>query len=406
MRKLALYWGLAGILGGAVAPGVTLGILTGKAIAQANSSAAFEIAAAKLFRVEVPGTDADLLEKVRAFDPGAFVRREEGVIQAGLFAEASEAKRLVDDLEFVGIPAKLVKLKGREARALRSAGDRRFRVEIRGTDADLLARARAFEPGAFIRQGEGTIQVGLFDEAAKANRVIDELEIVGIQGQLVTLGGAPVAASGTPAGQRLQVEVNGTDARLLGRVRTLEPGAFVRAGEGVIQVGQFEDAVNARQLVENLALLGVTAQVVSIKRPTANPVTSAAAVPSTNPDGTIAPGTELVFVPLELPDENRPIDVPVPPGGTTATLAPPPSLSSQQGEFYVIVPGRKRKLARIETKVRRGLNAPSIPVTLRNAPFGPHVAVGPFVRREEAEQWQARLRSEGIKKARVEHQAR
>ncbi|MEO0947799.1 MAG: hypothetical protein AAFY11_06595, partial [Cyanobacteria bacterium J06641_5] len=200
------------------------------------------------------------------------------------------------------------------------------------------------------------------------------------------------------------VEVNGTDARLLERVRTLEPGAFVRSGKGVIQVGQFEDATNARQLVENLALLGVPAQVVAVQRPIVNPITPAA-VP-TSPEGTIVPGTELVFVPLELPDDNRPIDVPLPPGGTTTTLAPPPPLSSQQGEFYVIVRGRRRKLARIETKVRRGLNAPSIPVTLRNAPFGPHVAVGPFVQREEAEQWRTRLRSEGIKKARVEHLTR
>lgn len=405
MRKLVLYRGLAGMFGGAIVSGAALGILPGKAGAQAIPGAAIEVAAAKLFRVEVPGTNTDLLEKVRAFDPGAFVRRGEGVIQAGLFTESSEAKRLVSDLEFVGIPARLVKLKNKD-RTPRSVDGQRFRVEVPGTGADLLARARAFEPGAFVRRGEGVIQMGLFEEAVEANRLIDELAIVGIRGQLVALEGAPITTVGdTSARQRLQVEVNGTDAGLLERVRTLEPGAFVRRGEGTIQVGQFDDATNAQQLIENLALLGVPAQVVAVKRPTANSVTPAA--PTTNPDGTIAPGTELVFVPLELPDENRPIDVPIPPGGsTTTTLAPPPPLSSQQGEFYVVVPGRRRKLARIETKVRRGLNAPSIPVTLRNAPFGPHVAVGPFVRREEAEQWQTRLRSEGIKKARVEHLAR
>lgn len=398
MRKLALLLG-SGLLGGVAIP----------AISQPA------IAATQRFRVEVRGTNADLLDRVRAFEPGAFVRSGEGVIQVGLFGEVSQANRLVDELELVGIPARLVVL-GRKPKIPPTVAGDRFRVEVSGADRDLLDRVRAVEPEAFVRPGEGAIQAGLFNEADKANRLIRDLQRADIPAKLVVLGNAPATPTSSsvtsisPAeGQVLRVEVAGTDLELLDRVRTLEPGAFVRSSKGVIQAGQFEDAANAGQLVENLALLGVPAQVVTVDRPTAIAGQISPGVVPTSPDGTLPPGTELTFVPLELPTLTRPIaiDTPPPPAEATATLIPTTQLDrTLGGEFYVVVPGRQRRLPRIETKVRRRLNEPSIPVNLRNAPFGPHVAIGPFAQREEAEQWQEKLRSEGIKKARVEQQSR
>lgn len=301
-KKLALYWSLASLL--AAAPGVA-----------PERAVAREELAATLFRVEIAGTERDLLERVRAVEPKAFVKPAENIIQAGLFGDRAKAKRLAKALKRSGVRAEIVKLEDPVPAPVAAA--RLFRVEVAGSERELLARVRAIEPGAFVRPGGNSIQAGLFGEVDRAS-----------------------------------------------------------------------------QTVANLELLGVTAQIVAVDR------TDRLAAG----DGTVAPGTELTFVPLETPTVAQPIEVPlVPPAPLETAIAPQNfPAGTQSGAFYVVVPGRQRRLAQLETEVRRGLNAPELPVQLRNAPFGPHVSVGPFARLEDAQRWTIQLRLRGLDGARVE----
>ncbi len=279
-----------------------------------------------------------------------------------------------------------------------------FRVEVGSTDRILLERVRAVEPDAFVKAEENIIQVGLFGDRAKANRLVEALVRSGVAARVVSVARPQQLAASAAGGRLFRVEVSGTSDEILNRVRALEPGAFVRPGSTTIQAGLFGESARASQLVENLGLLGVAAQIVAVDR-----VAGAGGLPA-DPGGAVAPGTELTFVPLEPPTVARPIDVPSPglqsaPLPAEAAIVPATiGTPNAAGTYVVVVPGRERGLAQLETRVRRGLNAPHLPVRLRNAPFGPHVAVGPFARIEDAQLWTIQLRLRGLAQARVERQ--
>lgn len=71
--------------------------------------------------------------------------------------------------------------------------------------------------------------------------------------------------------------------------------------------------------------------------------------------------------------------------------------------YYVIIPGKAKKLAPIENEIMRnaGTYLQYNQVIRRNSPRGPHVAVGPFSKRSEAERFNIYFRSLGLKNARV-----
>ncbi|GBF81713.1 hypothetical protein AsFPU1_3133 [Aphanothece sacrum FPU1] len=61
-----------------------------------------------LYRVEVRGKQESVLAKVKAVEPLAFIRQQEGVIHAGMFQNAQQAQQRVEQLGQKGISAKVV----------------------------------------------------------------------------------------------------------------------------------------------------------------------------------------------------------------------------------------------------------------------------------------------------------
>lgn len=78
-------------------------VATPPSASQANSNRT-------LYRVEVNGNSAALLQQVRSVEPRAFVRKTERVIQAGVFSQQLSANRRANDLRSRGISARIITL--------------------------------------------------------------------------------------------------------------------------------------------------------------------------------------------------------------------------------------------------------------------------------------------------------
>ena len=150
----------------------------------------------------------------------------------------------------------------------------------------------------------------------------------------------------TSASNLYRVEIDGYSPLLLSQVRQIEPGAFVRQADGVIQAGVFADENNAQSRVRELAARGIRAQV--------------------------------------LPQAAD--------GGTDTV---PPEDYSTNRAYFVVIPGGSEHLADITAKVvQMGVRQSAI--NQRDSPRGAHVAVGPFDNRGEAERWSSYFRSVGM----------
>lgn len=150
----------------------------------------------------------------------------------------------------------------------------------------------------------------------------------------------------TSASNLYRVEVDGYSPVLLSQVRQIEPDAFVRQGQGVIQAGVFSDENNAQLRVRELAARGIRAQV----------------IPLMADNGTDTVASEHY---------------------------------SRSRAYFVIIPGGSEDLPDIAAKVvQMGIRQSAI--NQRDSPRGAHVAVGPFDSRGEAERWSSYLRSLGM----------
>lgn len=158
----------------------------------------------------------------------------------------------------------------------------------------------------------------------------------------------------TPVSNLYRVDIFGDSSLLLSQVQQLEPEAFVRQGEGVIQAGVFADQFNAQSRVRALEAQGIRARVTIV----------AAGV-----------GAELVN------------------SGRVLSDSPQDSFASRS--YFVIIPGQPRDLPEIAAEVvRQGVSRAA--VSQRKAPRGPHVAVGPFDSRRDADLWSSYFRSVGM----------
>lgn len=63
-----------------------------------------------------------------------------------------------------------------------------------------------------------------------------------------------------------RVQVMGTTEILLNQVKQIEPLAFIRNGEGVIQAGLFQEKHQAEQRMSVLSQEGLSAQIISISQ--------------------------------------------------------------------------------------------------------------------------------------------
>ncbi|MEH1892392.1 MAG: hypothetical protein V7K92_24055 [Nostoc sp.] len=166
--------------------------------------------------------------------------------------------------------------------------------------------------------------------------------------------------------ERYSVYVDSSDFQTLQAIRRIEPSAYIRyyQGRNVIQSGVFNKVSNAQQRVNELQLRGIS----NVRISSAN-------------------GQEIY-------GGNR---------GDRSNINPP----RQASRYYVVIPTTQQELPAIAAKIRQNLGSYSQDlgrsgaVLERTQPRGPHVAVGPFPKRFQAQEWNKYLRNIGYGNARV-----
>ena len=228
----------------------------------------------------------------------------------------------------------------------------------------------------------------------------------------------PYASTGTAfPSEQYVVFVNGNSDLLLAQVRQIAPDAFISTidGSSVIQVGRFNSFQNAQVRADELAFLGIDAQV----QPTAFTsapiaVTPPAGFPTSIPvNATASIAGDLPPLPVEAtastvefgqspfpavpppPTSAYPTNV-APPTANTVPLAQQPNTSG----YYIVLPGRAHELTGLANQVIN-LGAPQSLVQMRSSPRGHHVAVGPYDDYGIAKEWSNYLRDAGLLSARV-----
>ena len=142
-----------------------------------------------------------------------------------------------------------------------------------------------------------------------------------------------------------RVDVFGDSPMMLAQVQKVEPKAFIRSGEGVIQVGIFSEQANAQRLRSQLEAQGLRTQIIGM-----------------------------------------------------SSLTNKPSSNGQYAKkrgYFVIIPGSQNKLDKMIAQILdSGVDKKYI--SMRNSPRGNHIGIGPFDRRTEAHRWNAYFRSLGM----------
>lgn len=250
-----------------------------------------------------------------------------------------------------------------------------------------------------------------------------EASITVAQAVTTSLPPVPYATGGASApGEQYVVIINGNSDLLLQQIRQVEPGAFINAIDGspIIQAGRFNSVQNAQVRVDELALLGVGAQVQPtsfVSAPIA--VTPPANYPSSIPTNATAsvagnlpplPGTAAIPTAstVEFGQTAAPIPtIPPPPASAYPTSVTPPTVNAlpaaspaSASGYYVVLPGSASDLNGLANQIIN-LGAPSSLVQARTAPRGPHVAVGPYGDRGIAQEWSSYLQGAGLGQARV-----
>jgi hypothetical protein len=163
--------------------------------------------------------------------------------------------------------------------------------------------------------------------------------------------------------ERYIVLVDNSDYQQLQRVRQLERSAFIRNynGRNVIQSGTFTRQANAQQRVRELQLSGIYgARIVRAST-----------------------GQQVSYTP-----------------SAQYTTTPRPTQPQRSNYYFVIIPARVQDLSAIASRIRQNSGRYDI-VVERQQPLGPHVAVGAFTQRSDAERWNDYIRELGYGDARV-----
>ncbi|WP_392481251.1 hypothetical protein [Nostoc sp. C110] len=170
--------------------------------------------------------------------------------------------------------------------------------------------------------------------------------------------------------ERYLVYVDSSDFQTLQAIRQIEPSAYIREyqGRNVIQSGVFNRVSNAQERVNELQSRGIySARIISFGN-----------------------GQEIDV-------GNRGFI------GERSNINPP----KQASRYYVVIPTTQEQLSAIAEQIRQNLArfsqdlGRSGAVLERTQPRGPHVAVGPFADRFQAEEWNKYLRNIGYRNARV-----
>lgn len=219
---------------------------------------------------------------------------------------------------------------------------------------------------------------------------------------------ANVGGDGVLPNEQYIVLISGSSDLLLQQVQQIEPGAFVNLvnGRSVIQAGRFNSFQNAQLRANELATIGIGAQIQS-----ATPLSSSVpvrgvpdpAIASVSPTGGLPP-IPVAAAPSSVAFGQEPPVAVVPPpvaspGPTNTALPPtsgvPSSQPSRPAGYYVVVPGRAAELTGLANQVV-GLGASPSLVQARTNPRGPHIAIGPYDDHGIAREWSRYLRDSGL----------
>ncbi|MBE9004103.1 hypothetical protein IQ259_03430 [Fortiea sp. LEGE XX443] len=158
--------------------------------------------------------------------------------------------------------------------------------------------------------------------------------------------------------ERYFVYVDSDNYQALQRIRQVEPGAYIRQyqGRSIIQSGVFSRQSNAQQRVRELESVGIRgARVVSF-----------------------ANGQEI----------------------QNFSTSSSGNSEARNNRYYVVIPGKVQDLPVITNKIIRNVGNSAL-IRERQKPFGPHVAVGPFAERGDADRWNKYMQELGFGNARV-----
>ena len=160
---------------------------------------------------------------------------------------------------------------------------------------------------------------------------------------------APLPNRASPNFDSYLVYTNEASSTRLQQIQQLEPTAFVRQynGRPVIQAGVFNEKSNAEQRAKELKSRGMEVRIVSL-----------------------ATGKET-----EIVDNSK--------------------------YYFVVIPASQKDLPLIESQVTQLRKDVPVGVSQSQEPRGPHVRVGPFPQRRQAESWNHYLLDFGFKNARV-----
>lgn len=162
--------------------------------------------------------------------------------------------------------------------------------------------------------------------------------------------------------ERYFVYVNSSNSQTLQRIRRIEPSAYIRQYRGryIIQSGVFSRRSNAEQRVRELESYGIG-------------------------------GAGIVS--FSGGEEMQSFNTASRPSGSSSS-------SNRTNRYYVIIPGSAQDLPAISDTIIRRSGYTSL-VQERQRPLGPHVAVGPFAERGDADRWNQYVHELGFGNARV-----
>ncbi len=176
---------------------------------------------------------------------------------------------------------------------------------------------------------------------------------------------------------RVIVLVNGSSPLLLQQVRAIVPNAFIAQyqRQRMIQTGTFSSIVNAQRQVNSLRAQGIDATIL------------------TGNQG-LAVGSGSNHLPTGQPAPHS-VSPPPRPASTPGARMGDDRRTTAISPYLVIIPGSSQDLDPLTAQaVRLGVRRDAI--QQRKAPLGPHLEIGPFTQRQDAEESNRYLRQKGM----------
>ncbi len=256
----------------------------------------------------------------------------------------------------------------------------RYFVYLNGNSPLLLNAIRRYVPAATLQQygTQTVIQLGIFEDITAAQAQKQLLESQGFRVEMDAIAPtalsslvqplptpvptAPLPTVPTPEPTGTYVVYTEEDTALnLARVQQIVPSAIRRqvGDRSVIQVGAFDSSTQAQQWTRVLAAQGIPAKV-----------------------GLIPTDSQTPLAPSRLISERE------------------LSRGFESRGYYVVIPSNRQNLTALADQVGQ-LMGGQAQVQTKTAPFGPHIAVGPWRDRAEAERWSLLIRNSGFRNTRV-----